>query len=258
MLYVLDPNPAGIPAVLLLHGLGADGTSWTLQMPPLIEAGFRPLVPDAPGFGQSPYDGRGWSVRRIAAEMAGLLEERASGPADVVGLSMGGVIAQQLALDFPHLVRHLVLVSTFAVLRPETPAGWIYFFRRLVLVATLGLPAQARFVADHIFPGTQNGPLRELLVASITRTDPRAYRAAMRSLGVFNSLRRLPALRAPTLVVTGDRDTTISPGRQKVLAGRIPGARQVTIEDAGHAVAIDQPELFNRVLLNFLCEDLPI
>jgi pimeloyl-ACP methyl ester carboxylesterase len=64
-LHFLDPNPTGRPTVLLLHGLGADGSSWTLQLPPLIEAGFRPIAPDAPGFGKSPYDGKGWSVRKL-------------------------------------------------------------------------------------------------------------------------------------------------------------------------------------------------
>ncbi|MBE3067962.1 MAG: alpha/beta fold hydrolase, partial [Chloroflexi bacterium] len=55
-LHYLDPNPAGHPAVLLLHGLGADASSWTLQLPALTGAGFRPIATDIPGFGQSPYD----------------------------------------------------------------------------------------------------------------------------------------------------------------------------------------------------------
>ena len=70
-LHYLDPNPSGSPAVLLLHGLGANGSSWTLQFDALIEAGFRPIAPDAPGFGESPYDGKGWSISRdVAAIMA--------------------------------------------------------------------------------------------------------------------------------------------------------------------------------------------
>ena len=104
-LHFLDPNPTGKPVVLLLHGLGADGSSWTLQLPALSRAGFRPLAPDAPGFGGSPYDGGGWNIRRVAAQMAGLLEELGGGPAHIVGLSMGGVIAQQFALDFPQLTK---------------------------------------------------------------------------------------------------------------------------------------------------------
>ena len=80
-LHFLDPNSSGRPAVLLLHGLGADGTSWSLQLPALCQAGFRPLAPDAPGFGRSPYNGGGWNVRRVAGQMAGLLEELGTGQA---------------------------------------------------------------------------------------------------------------------------------------------------------------------------------
>ncbi len=238
--------------MVLLHGLGADGNSWTLQFQPLIDAGFRPIAPDAPGFGKSPYDGKGWSFRRTAQEVADLLVSLRCEPAHIVGLSMGGIVAQQFALDHPGLTRKLVLVSTFAVLRPESLAGWLYFTRRFILVNTLGLPAQARFVAGRIFPGADQAALREMLVDVITKADPRAYRAAMRSLGLFNSVRRLDRIRAPTLVVTGEDDTTVSPSRQRLLAAGIAGSRQVIIPDAGHAVAIDQPEAFNRELLGFL------
>jgi pimeloyl-ACP methyl ester carboxylesterase len=251
-LHYLDPNPAGHPAVLLLHGLGADASSWTLQLPALTGAGFRPIATDIPGFGQSPYDGCGWSIRRMAADMASLLEELQTGPAHVVGLSMGGTIAQQFALNNPHLTRRLVLVSTFAVLRPDTLSGWLYFVQRFILVNTLGLPAQARVVAQRVFPGPHYGQLREMLVETISRADPRAYRKAMASLGLFNSVKRLGEIKVPTLVVTGAGDTTVTRARQRLLVDGIPAARQVIIPDAGHAVPVDQAERFNQELLAFL------
>jgi len=251
-LHYLDPNPSAACAVLLLHGLGADSASWTLQLPALAAAGFRPLAPDVAGFGQSGYDGRGWSIRRMAIQMAGLLEDTATGPAHVVGISMGGVIAQQFALDFPGMIRRLVLANTFAVLRPATTSGWFYFLRRLILVHTLGLAAQARFVAGRIFPEPHQAPLRELLISSISRADPRAYRRAMVSLGTFDSRSRLAKIKAPTLVITGANDTTVGTLRQKSLAEAIPGARQVVIPEAGHAVSVDQADRFNRELLAFL------
>jgi 3-oxoadipate enol-lactonase len=251
-LHYLDPNPAGHPAVLLLHGLGADATSWTLQLPVLNEAGFRPIAADTPGFGQSAYDGGGWSIPGMAAGMASLLGELQTGPAHVVGLSMGGTIAQQFALDYPHLTRSLVLVSTFAVLRPDSLSGWYYFLQRFFLVNVLGLPAQAKVVAQRIFPGPGNEQLREMLVETISRADPRAYRKAMTSLGLFNSVKRLGEIKVPTLIVTGADDTTVAPARQRLLVEGIPTARQVIIPDAGHAVPVDQAEQFNRELLAFL------
>jgi 3-oxoadipate enol-lactonase len=248
----LDPIPSGSTAVLLLHGLGANGSSWTLQFDPLIKSGFRPLAPDAPGFGDSPYDGKGWSIPRVAASIAEFLQEMNVVPSHVVGISMGGTIAQQLTLDFPHLVSKLVLVNTFSVLRPKKLSGWFYFLQRFILVHSLGLPTQAKFVSRRIFPRDDQQVLRDLLIENISKADPRAYRAAMRSLGLFNSSKRLSEIMASTLVVTGEHDTTVPLENQRVLAERIKGAQQVVIPGAGHAVSVDRPEQFNKVLLDFL------
>jgi pimeloyl-ACP methyl ester carboxylesterase len=252
MLNYTDPHPNGAPAVILLHGLGVTRASWALQFPPLIENGYRPIAPDAIGFGGSRYDGRGWSIARCAAAVADLIEALKTGPAHIVGISMGGTIAQQLAFDHPLLVKKLVLVNTFAVLRPGSFNGWLYFLWRFALVHTLGLPTQARFVARRIFPRPDQAVQREMMIAQILQADPRAYRAAMRSLGIFNSSRRLAQISAPTLVVTAENDSTVAPANQRVLVENIPGARQVLVPAAGHAVTIDQPERFNQAMLDFL------
>lgn len=250
-LFCLDPAPQAAPAVLLLHGLGADSSSWALQIPALVEAGFRPLAVDAPGFGRSPYDGRGWSFRRAASALARLLDEKGVPSAHVVGLSMGGVLAQQFALDHPTRVERLVLVSTFARLRAGLSGLW-YFLSRAVLVHTVGLPKQAELVARRVFPAPEQDALRAELVRVISQADPRAYRGAMRALGTFNSTPRLKELRAPTLVVTGAADTTVPPHVQRELALSIAGARQVILDGAGHAVSVDAAAEFNRLVVEFL------
>lgn len=188
----------------------------------------------------------------MAAELAALLQERETGPVHIVGLSMGGVIAQQFALDFPALTRKLVLVSTFSVLRPKDLSQWWYFLQRLLVVHLVGMESQARIVARRVFPHPGQEALREMAAAQIARSDPRAYRAAMRQLAWFDSRPRLHELRVPVLVVTGGRDTTVSPERQRLLAEAIRGARQVLLPEGGHALSIDQAEAFNRVLLEFL------
>jgi 3-oxoadipate enol-lactonase len=251
-LHYLDPNSNGFPVTLLLHGLGANASSWILQIPALIEAGYRPLAVDIPGFGKSPYDGRSWNIRGVANQLEILLGELITEPVHVVGLSMGGTIAQQLAFDAPHMIRSLVLVSTFAKLRPETLRGWLYFLRRFFLVNFVGLQAQARAVARQIFPDPNQEQLREILLESISQADPRAYRRAMASLGLFNSTRRLLEINAPTLIITGENDTTVTPARQRLLVAGIPTARQVIIPRAGHAVPVEQADAFNIELLNFL------
>lgn len=250
----LDPHPQGSPAVLLLHGLGVNSQSWAMQFDALGAAGLRPLAVDVPGFGQSPYDGHGWHLPRIAADLAALVRGLEVGPVHVVGLSMGGVIAQQFALDFPNLTRKLVLVNTFAVLRPKTLTGWVYFLSRSLVVHTFGLRKQADLVAGRVFPHPQQEGLRQMFIQQVMQADPRAYRAAMRALGFCNLVPRLSELRMPVLVITGSQDSTVPVNSQLHLVESIAGARQVIIQGAGHAVSVEQSDAFNRVLVQFLAD----
>jgi 3-oxoadipate enol-lactonase len=139
-------------------------------------------------------------------------------------------------------------------LRPEKWNQWIYFLQRLILVHTVGLEAQAKVVAQRIFPQPEQELTRIALVRTISNANPQAYRAAMRSLATFNVVSRLAEIRKPTLVMTGEKDTTVSYKNQRVLVDRIAGARQMMIPRAGHAASIDNYEMFNQGLIEFLLD----
>ncbi len=250
--HVLDPNPTGKTPVLFLHGLGSNAASWGYQLQALAQAGCRPLAVDLPGFGRTPYDGRGWTFPRMASLLEAWMQTQQLSRVHLVGLSLGGVLAQQFALDFPQRVDKLVLMNTFAVLRPDSLNGWLYFLARFLTVTFIGLEKQAELVAGRIFPDPAQREQYEALVDTISSADPRAYRAAMRALGWYDARRRLPQLTAPTLVMTGAEDTTVSPARQRELAALIPAARQVLIPEAGHGMIVEAPEVCNRHLLDFL------
>ena len=188
----------------------------------------------------------------MASEMAGLLEELQTGPVNVVGLSMGGTIAQQFDFGLP--ASYPQIGSGQHICRPAPR-----YSERLVLFLAAVYRGQYPRAARtgetgggaHL-PGADQAPLRAMLVETISRADPRAYRKAMASLGLFNSVKRLAEIKVPTLVVTGADDTTVTPARQRLLVEGIPAARQVIIPDAGHAVPVDHAEQFNRELLAFL------
>lgn len=251
-IHYLEYNPGGFPAVLLLHGLGACGASWALQIPALVDAGYRVIAPDIRGFGQSTYPGGRLGISDLAADMAYLLEQLMAGPAHLVGISMGGAIALQFALDSPALRRKLVLVNSFASLRPKSLTLWFYYAFRYVLVHTLGLPAQGRAVARRIFPRPEQDPLRQELLKEICQADPHGYRAVMRALALFNVSNRLNEIHTPVLVISGAEDTTVPQSAQFDLLNGLPAAKHILIPAAGHAVIADQPELFNHYLLEFL------
>ncbi|MDW7992240.1 MAG: alpha/beta hydrolase [Anaerolineae bacterium] len=252
-LHYEEVNPAGNPPVLLVHGLGSAGGDWVLQFGPLAKAGYRVLAPDMRGFGRSSAPPE-VTVQAMAGDMALFLERMNAVPAHVVGISMGGAIALQLALDHPEMVRRLVLVNTFARLRPVNLKGWLYFLGRGISVAFAGPERQAQLVARRVFPHPHQQALRENLIRRISQANPCAYRAAMRSLMEFDVRHRLSELRMPVLVVTGAEDTTVPPSVQQALAQGIPGARHVVVEGSGHGIIADNPETFNRLLLEFLAE----
>ena len=251
-LHYIESKTPGKETILLLHGLGASSESWVLQIPVLEAAGYSILAPDARGFGQSSYQGGGTTIAQMSADFAALLDHLQTGPVDVVGISMGGTHALGLAIAHPDLVNRLALVNTFSRLRPSRPGEWIYFAIRFILIHTLGLDAQARTVAQRIFPNPEQAVFRKALLEQIMQADPGGYRAAMRALAGFNADPYLAGIHCPTLVITSTDDTTVNPEIQKQLAQGIPNARQVFIENAGHAVTATQAEKFNETLLAFL------
>lgn len=252
-LFYLDPQPASHRPVLLLHGLGTNSSSWALQIPPLVEAGFRVIAPDTRAFGNSGFPGR-TSVREMVTDFIQLLDSLEVTRTDVVGISMGGAQALQLALDHPNRVNRMVLVNTFASLRPKSLRVWGYFLYRVILVHTLGLETQANFVAQRLFPEADQEVLRREMIRQVLQASPAGYRATMRTLGLFDVTARLGEIRTPTLVITGDRDSTVPPDVQAVLARRIPGARQAVITGAGHAVSVEKSGPFNELLMDFLSD----
>lgn len=247
----LDLNPQGHSPVLLLHGLGANGSSWLPQFSALLDAGHRVIAPDLRGFGKSSYPGR-TSIADMARDVAELLRVVAGEPVHVAGLSMGGTVALQLALEYPALLRSLTLVNTSARFRPCRLDGWVYYLLRYSLLYLMSQRAQARLVARRTFPLPHQEELRCVFAEQILQANRQGYMAALRAIGCFNVLHRLGEIQTPTLVVTGERDGTVPPAIQRLLSDGIAGARQITIPQGGHAVTADQPDEFNRILLDFL------
>lgn len=250
--HYLDENPTGQTSVVLLHGLGANCTSWQLQIGSLIQAGFRVIAPDAPGFGRSPYPGGKNSIAIMASRIAGFLQTLGVDTYDIVGISLGGTLALQLAINHPEAVKKLVLVNTFARLQVENLKILPYVLLRMILVHTLGLPAQAQTVARRIFPSHDQEFLRQELINQILQADIHAYRATMRAIGRFDVRNKLHQINCPTLVITGEADNTVPPPNQDFLARSIPAAKQIYIPGGGHAVTVEKPDQFNRILLGFL------
>jgi len=238
------------PTVVCLHGLGSSADDWALQIPVFAER-YRVIALDLRAHGQSTSNGR-FSVEMLADDVAELLAQLGEPPAHVVGLSLGGCVALALGLRHPARVRSLTLVNTFARYRSN---GWASFrkgLRRVWLLWFRPMEAMAAFVAEGLFPKPEQRPLYEAAVASLSKNSKNSYFLSIRAIGRFDVEAQLGAIRCPTLIVAGDRDTTVPLEWKEFLHRSIPGSQRLVIPDSGHATPYDQWEAFNREVTGFI------
>lgn len=247
----------GLP-LLLLHGFPLDHAMWAAQEP-LAEHG-RLVVPDQRGFGASPGPGP-TSMEELADDAAALLAALHCGPAVVCGLSMGGYVAQHLAVRHPGRVAALVLADT--KLEADTPEARA---ARVDLAGKVGRLGQG-IVADAMVPrllatsaesraAAGRSDVEAALRAAIMRQPVATIQAALAALGgrpdMTAAMRRV---RVPTLLVVGAEDAITPPACMEAALDAMPHARLLVIPRAGHMAPLETPDVFNRALLEFLAEE---
>lgn len=243
---------SGSPLVLI-HGLGGSQADWPLQMP-LFAQHYRTIAVDLRGHGQSPKPPGPYRMSLLAADLALLLLRIAARPAHLVGLSLGGAVAQQLAIDYPELVRSLVLVNTAPRFITASWRQRVLGLRRFANVYLRGMDRIAEDVAERLFPLLDQAPLRAEAISRLATNDLAAYRASLWAVARFDITFLLDLITCPALVVAGDRDNTLLMAPKRALAQRLPQGRLVIIKNSAHATPIDQAQTFNRVVLEFLTE----
>jgi 3-oxoadipate enol-lactonase len=239
------------PAVVLLHGLGSSCRDWEFQEVAL-ETCYRVIAVDLPGHGNSAPPRAAVSIEGMADEVSALLAALDEEPAHVVGLSLGACVALRLGLQSPSRVRSLTLVNPFARVQPTGPRDVARLLLRLTMLGVAPMRMVGAHVARGLFPWPEQRALYEAAVTSLGATSRRGYASALRALAQFDARGQVAAIRRPTLVVAGDRDTMVPLAPKLRLAAAIPSARIVVVPASGHATPYDQPATFNRVLLEFL------
>ncbi len=238
--------------VVLIHGLGSSIRDWELQIPAFSER-YRVIAIDVRGHGQSDKPRGPYSVVKFAADVATVLDKLQVGPAHIVGISMGGMIAFQLAVDSPASIRSLVIVNSGPALVLRTLKEKFAIWSRRVALRLVGLPALAKKVAAMNFPHPEQAALRDKLASRLADNDPAIYRASMEALVGWSVEDRIGSIQCPTLVLAADQDYT-PVAAKRVYAAKIPNARVAVIDNSRHVTPFDQPEAFNRVVLDFLSE----
>jgi 3-oxoadipate enol-lactonase len=248
-LNVRRTGTAGRP-VLLLHPLALSGAVWD-PVAEYLGARHQVLALDARGHGESSWDGAEFTVEDMAADAAAVVEDFGAGPADVIGLSMGGSTALTLAASRPDLVHRLVLADATAWYGPDSVTEWA---QRADRALNLERVKQLEFQRDRWFadPFRAGHPDEVERVCGIfVATDSKAHAAACRALGGLDARDRLGDVEAETLVVVGAEDYATPPAMSRELAAGIKGAQLRILDDARHLSLLERPDRWPVVAAHF-------
>ncbi len=243
-----EPWRSGPSPVLFLHGLGGDQRFWLYQVPAFCGR-YPTLTIDLRGHGRSGRPPRDFTIADMARDVVRLLRSIGVERAHLVGASLGGLVAQQFALDYPFATASLVLADTFCAV-PEEFQETIRASMQFIENNAMAEVAAARI--RNAFSDHANPVMRDYFIDRVAQNDKASYVRAARAAMSYSSADRLGEIAVPTLVVVGDEDRVTPPPLSETLAERIDGARLVRIAGAGHITNLEKPDEFNRVVLEFL------
>jgi 3-oxoadipate enol-lactonase len=246
------------PPLVLVMGIGYDSWLWTLEQVPFLSTQFQVILVDNRDAGRSSKARQPYTIADMADDLAGLLDALGIQRSHLLGLSMGGMIAQEFALRHGDRLDRLVLTGTGAAparsavdpiqiwswVKANDATGDVFGGQQFVSLFSTAFLRNHQAVRDTA----------ELLASNPYPMNPEAYRRQADAYRQFDALDRLAAITAPTLVVVGEQDLLTPPWIAREVAEAIPGARFEVIRGDGssHLVPIECPNEFNRLVLNFL------
>jgi pimeloyl-ACP methyl ester carboxylesterase len=246
------------PPLVLVMGIGYDSSLWTLAQVPALSTQFQVILVDNRDAGRSSQATHSYTMSDMADDLAGLLDALRVQRSHLLGLSMGGMIAQEFAIRHPDRLDRLVLTGTGAAparsaidpiqiwswVKANDATGEIFGGQQFVSLFSTAFLRNHQAVRDTT----------ELLAGNPFPMSPEAYGRQADAYRHFDALDRLATITAPTLVVVGEQDLLTPPWIVREVADAIPGAQFEVIRGHGtsHLVPLERPDEFNRLVLKFL------
>jgi 3-oxoadipate enol-lactonase len=238
--------------LLLIMGLGYSHEMWH-RTRPVVSAHYRTILFDNRGVGKSDVPQGAYSIAQMAADTEAVLDAAGIEKAHAFGVSMGGMIAQEFALNYPGRVNRLVLGCTACGGRNAIPAAQKVLE---ILMARAGMRPEegAQAMVPYIYDASTPRERIDEDLAIRMRTYPEAagYMGQVQAILAWTSFDRLAQIRASTLIVHGETDQLVPPQNAGILAQNIAGSRLVMLPHASHIFITDQPDASHREVLSFL------
>lgn len=249
--YVME-GPADGPVVTMSHSLTTTLEMWTPQVKPLIDRGYRVLRYDTRGHGGTSVTEPPYTLDMLAADAAAMLEALGIAKTHFVGLSMGGMIGQTLALARPDLLQTLTLCDTSSGYPPEGASMWA---DRIAAAEKAGLEANVAPTIERWFsPGYAASndaalvPVRDM----IRNTPVKGYVGCCHAISKLALTDRISAIKVPTLIIVGEDDPGTPVSMHVTINEKIAGSQLVVLPTARHLSNIEAVEPFNAALIGFL------
>ena len=236
--------------LLLIHGLGSSGDDWAFQREEFARR-HRLILVDLRGSGRSAKPRGPYSIAQFADDLWTLLDRLGIESLDVLGFSLGGSVALEMAIARPERVWRLVLCNALADYRTDTPRKWLEAYLQLTLVRVLGMRRTSRLIARRMFPRREQAPMRVRVMQVIGGNARHAYIATIRAIIGWSVTHKLHALRCETLIIAAEHDY-VTPAYRRREAQRFPRAEVVVVAGSRHGTPFDATEAFNRHTLEFL------
>jgi 3-oxoadipate enol-lactonase len=241
------------PVVCLTHSLASDSGMWADQVPSLLDAGFRVLRMDMRGHGGSDAVAGDYTMGQLAADVVAVIDAAGIERVHYIGLSIGGMIGQALAIHHRSRLDTMMLCDTSSAAAEAAKPIWA---QRINAVREAGsLAPLADLTIERYLTQTfkERHPTRwRQLRDTLLGTAPEAYIGCGAALQNYDFRDALPTLDIPALIVCGALDPGTPPAENRKIAALIPGARYEEIADALHFPNVERPAMFNEIMLGWL------
>jgi 3-oxoadipate enol-lactonase len=248
--YTLD-GPAGAPVVMLSHSLATDLSMWDPQMKALT-AHYRVLRYDTRGHGGTDAPAEAYTLDQLGHDARTLLQALGIAKVHWVGLSMGGMIGQTLALKSPELFLSLSLCDTSSRIPAEAKPLWA---DRIKTAQSQGMEPLVEGTISRWFTAPfreQHKDVVDPVRTMIRRTPPQGYAGCCAAISALDLTDRLPAIKLPTLIVVGEEDQGTPVAASQAIQAKIAGSQLEILKSAAHLANMEQPEAFTKALTSFL------
>ena len=240
--------------LLLIHGLGSSAADWALQVRSL-EGRFHVILPDLPGCGHSGALRDGCSIVELAASLWALLDELGIARPNIVGFSLGGAVALEMALQRPDSVPRLGLVNSLTSYRLDTLNKWLEARIPVLLIHLFGMKLMSRLCAARMFPQPWQRSLRDRAAAVVRTVPPASYLGIVAALVQWSATERLDRLRSRVLIIAAEHDLTPL-AEKRALASRL-GAAIAVVRGSRHGTPFDAVEATNACIFALLSDQPP-